>query len=87
MSQAGFAEFARQSILVWRREAMAGLDDNKLTIKTHGFKRAACWNLDIDETTWNIKVESTELVQRDQALDQREKNKTQIIWAFTRICG
>lgn len=85
MSYSGFAEFARQSLLVWRREEMNGPKDNKLTIKTHGYKRGECWDVDIDETEWAVKVESRAMAIKQSGRSEDDKARDRIKLAIQKL--
>ena len=62
LSQAGFAEFARQWLLVSRRRNYTG-GEHELYLSYGGFNRCGLLNLDIDEGTreqpaWKVSIQS-----------------------------
>jgi len=85
MSYAGFAEFARQSLLVWRREPIAGIEDNKLCVKTHGFMRANCYHVDIAETNWAVSVTDREMVVKTDSRDKGEERQDKVFEAIREL--
>lgn len=75
MSQSGAAEFSRQSILLERRNAYNGVEQNELTIWTHGYKRGSRYDLDINELTWAVTLKNAPSValRKESIRDARRK--------------